>query len=145
MTPMTDLAFLLLTFFILAATLERPRVIELIYPKDHSAHSKVNHAVTLLLTSKRNHVYLYEGKWDIAKPEAIHFDRDSVMKRLALTCRQAKSLGHPLTAIVKTLPNTPYSSVVNALDDLRIAEIEHYVVQDMENEEAAFVAQWTRN
>jgi biopolymer transport protein ExbD len=33
MTPMADLAFLLLTFFVLAASLSKPKAMEIIYPK----------------------------------------------------------------------------------------------------------------
>ena len=34
MTPMVDLAFLLLTFFILATSLSKPKTLEIVYPKD---------------------------------------------------------------------------------------------------------------
>ena len=34
MTPMVDLAFLLLTFFILATSLSKPKTLEIVYPKE---------------------------------------------------------------------------------------------------------------
>lgn len=63
MTPMVDLAFLLLTFFVLAATLTKPKVIEIIYPDSSGEPSPINEdgAVTLLLGHSREQTFYYEG------------------------------------------------------------------------------------
>lgn len=63
MTPMVDLAFLLLTFFVLAATMTKPKVIEIIYPEVSPTPSQINgkNAITLLLGENANNTYYYEG------------------------------------------------------------------------------------
>lgn len=68
MTPMVDLGFLLLTFFVLTSTFAKPKVMSLTYPakeKDPTKineNAKVNNAITFLLT-KDNRVFYYEGEF----------------------------------------------------------------------------------
>lgn len=65
-TPMVDLGFLLITFFMLATTLNKPQTMEIALPsKDKPANEeqgavKASRAITLLL-GKDNAVYYYEG------------------------------------------------------------------------------------
>lgn len=87
MTPMVDLAFLLLTFFVLAATLAKPKTLEIIYPKkaeDDTTKTKVNFqlATTLLLGEKENEIFYYSGMY---KPDSTEiyltdFSKDGFRK-----------------------------------------------------------------
>jgi biopolymer transport protein ExbD len=67
MTPMVDLAFLLLTFFVLTATFSKPKVMSLVYPakidpKDPPKEQpKINNAITFLLSE--NKIYYYVGQF----------------------------------------------------------------------------------
>jgi len=65
MTPMVDLAFLLLTFFILATTLNMARTLEISYPKEQGPPMPVNDklANTFLIGEKDDVVYYYPGKF----------------------------------------------------------------------------------
>jgi biopolymer transport protein ExbD len=72
MTPMVDLAFLLLTFFILATTLSKPKTMEIIYPKeekDEKLQTKVADelATTLLIGEGDEQIFYYTGKF---KPDS---------------------------------------------------------------------------
>jgi biopolymer transport protein ExbD len=64
-TPMVDLGFLLITFFMLATTLNKPQTMEIALPaKEKSPEEqttiKASRAITILL-GKGNAVYYYEG------------------------------------------------------------------------------------
>jgi len=69
MTPMVDLAFLLLTFFVLTSTFNKPKAMELNFPakpKDESQNMKVNNALTLIM-SEDNKIFYYYGEFYPAK------------------------------------------------------------------------------
>ncbi len=68
MTPMVDLAFLLLTFFILTTTMYKPSSLQMTYPvpPDPDAPAppptQLSNAITLLLT-KNDQIYYYLGEF----------------------------------------------------------------------------------
>jgi biopolymer transport protein ExbD len=68
MTPMVDLAFLLLTFFVLTSTFSKPKTMEINFPakpEDKKDETKVNNALTFLMT-KDDGIYYYYGEFYIA-------------------------------------------------------------------------------
>jgi biopolymer transport protein ExbD len=79
-TPMVDLGFLLITFFMLATTLSKPQTMEIALPskdkveeKDQS-NIKASRAVTILL-GKDNKIFYYEGtRENDIDPELIQTD-----------------------------------------------------------------------
>src|SRR3989337_1786691 len=66
MTPMVDLGFLLITFFIFTTTMSTPSTMDLYMPKDVDKEedqnkAKQSGALTVMMGTD-NHVYYYEGK-----------------------------------------------------------------------------------
>jgi biopolymer transport protein ExbD len=70
MTPMVDLAFLLLTFFILTSTFSKPKALDLAFPAKPKDTDKVNkekaNGISILITGD-DKVYWYPGQ---LKPES---------------------------------------------------------------------------
>lgn len=66
MTPMVDLGFLLLTFFVMTTTFSKPKVMSLVYPAKPKPDeviepAKINNGITFLLTEDR--VFYYEDQF----------------------------------------------------------------------------------
>jgi hypothetical protein len=87
MTPMVDLAFLLLTFFVLAATLAKPKAMEILYPKevdDDKDQTKVKAflTTTILLGEDEDEIFYYEGvyKKDSTQLKKTDLSKDGVRK-----------------------------------------------------------------
>lgn len=73
MTPMVDLAFLLLTFFMLTTTFSKPKTMEInmpVKPDKPEVELKINNAVTVLLGDK-NRIFWYFGEF---KPEETQLE-----------------------------------------------------------------------
>jgi len=94
MTPMVDLAFLLLTFFVLTSTFSKPKSMELTFPvppKDPTIKQPpVKNGITFLLT-KDDRIFYYEGEFRAADDEKgkkttlseLNFSQSSLHKYLA--------------------------------------------------------------
>lgn len=87
MTPLVDLAFLLLTFFVLTSTFSKPKVLRMIFPeklKDpiNQKVPEVKNGLTILLT-ENNRVFYYNGALDKNTVLAeTDFSKDGIRKVL---------------------------------------------------------------
>lgn len=76
-TPMVDLGFLLITFFMLATTLNKPQTMEIALPskdklnEEDQTKVKASRATTILL-DKNNKVYYYEGTRENGIDPSLH-------------------------------------------------------------------------
>ena len=76
-TPMVDLGFLLITFFMLATTLNKPQTMEIALPskdklsEEDQTKVKASRAITILL-GKDNKVFYYEGTRENGVDPALH-------------------------------------------------------------------------
>lgn len=89
MTPMVDLAFLLLTFFMLTATFNKPKTLEITFPKDavnNEDRSKINEklATTILVGEKTDEVFYYVGKFqpDTTTLQKLDMGKNGIRKFL---------------------------------------------------------------
>ena len=68
MTPMVDLGFLLITFFIFTTTMSTPSTMDLFMPKDTDKEEEQNKAkasgALTILIGKDNHIFYYAGELD---------------------------------------------------------------------------------
>lgn len=91
MTPMVDLGFLLITFFIFTATMSSPTTMDLNMPKESEKKEdetkiKQSGALTILL-GKNNQVYYYEGELtqenasSVFKSTTFKGIRDEIIKK----------------------------------------------------------------
>lgn len=92
MTPMVDLAFLLLTFFILTTTMYKPSTLQLTFPVPQDEQQKkdlekVNNALTVFLT-KNDQILYYR---DAFKPGETQLARTNFSKITELLVTENKS------------------------------------------------------
>ncbi|MBP8243854.1 MAG: biopolymer transporter ExbD [Chitinophagaceae bacterium] len=101
MTPMVDLGFLLITFFVFTATMNEPTALDLNMPKDVDDEKKKTEvkesSVLTIMLGKGDQVYYYEGKLE---PDASNFKqttykgiRDIIINKKA----EVKSRFNPAT------------------------------------------------
>src|SRR5258705_4138035 len=66
MTPMVDLGFLLIAFFVITIELSKPAVADLYMPKDGIPILLANSNALTVLLGKNNNVFYYHGDWEEA-------------------------------------------------------------------------------
>lgn len=138
MTPMVDLAFLLLTFFMLTTTFNKPVTMELILPekpKDEKEKPEVNEKKVLsLVLGKDDKIYWYIG---ITKPdvEVTDFSANGVRKIL----RQYQQTIDKLLVLIKPSDESRYKNVVDILDEMNISNVKRYALIDVDKHDLQLI------
>lgn len=135
MTPMVDLAFLLLTFFMLTTTFAKPNVMQLTMPvkkDDNTEDTKIKNsqAMTIIL-GKDNKAYYYFGMntpndKTVPKPElkVTNFSADGIRK-VILT---RKSQQPEPIILIKPSDEAKYRNMVDILDEMNITNQKKYAL-----------------
>ena len=129
MTPMVDVAFLLLTFFMLTTTMSRPQTMEInLPPKDPSgkvANVEIPESNLLtLLVKEDGSIYWNIGK---DKPQKIAF------KELRTTLVQKSQQNPKLITLLKIDRKGKYSMMVNMMDELNLSNITRFSIAPMQD------------
>src|SRR5439155_3901585 len=66
MTPMVDLGFLLITFFIFTTTMTENKASEIFVPADGTPSNTAASSTLSVILGKDNKVYVYDGIWEDA-------------------------------------------------------------------------------
>jgi len=132
LTPMVDLGFLLITFFIFTTTMSQPTAMKLFLPKDTDKPEEQNKvkasgALSILL-SKNDHVYYYEGE---LAPDGSNF-KSSNFKDIRDIIINKKKTTNPEDFVVVIKPGTEstYKNTVDMLDEMTINEVKRYAMVD---------------
>lgn len=128
MTPLVDLAFLLLTFFILTSELSQPTTLQFSAPVPGKP-MPANNVLTLLLAEHRA-VYAYTGAFDPQHTVLEPLDDHGVRARLLDFARNSPKDGPPPVCIIKATEGTRYGRVIDVVDEVTIAGIGRFSVQD---------------
>ena len=130
MTPMVDLAFLLLTFFVMTTTLNKPQTMEITMPEKPKVEDKqplVNEKrVLTLVLGGENKVYWYLGITD-PKVELSNFSNDGIRKVLLQQNAQIKEM----VVLIKPSDQSKYKNVVDILDEMNISNIARFALVDI--------------
>lgn len=154
MTPMVDLGFLLITFFIFTATMSSPTSMDLNMPKDtekkdEQTEVKQSGALTIML-GKENQVYYYEGELD---PNGANFKqttftgiRDVIINKKKSViasykgnpaCEQKqRDKGKPVedckeedfVVVIKPTVDATYKNTVDILDEMTINDVKRFAM-----------------
>ncbi|HAL55902.1 MAG TPA: biopolymer transporter ExbD [Bacteroidetes bacterium] len=138
MTPMVDVAFLLLTFFMLTTQFRPTEEVEIDLPLSHSEIKLPESDVMILTISKDGRIFLNLGSQNLkTRLFGEEFkNRASVeveQKNLADLLIQARILNPKLRTVVKGDKIAPYGAVEDVMDVLQKTKITRFnLVTDLE-------------
>ncbi len=158
LTPMVDLGFLLITFFMYTTTMSKPKTMEINMPykdenlkEEEQSKIKASTALTVLL-SKEHRVYYYEGLADDpTKPPELKVTyfkskdgiRDEIIdkkKRIEELKQQgALTAKDQLTVLIKPDTTSTYDDLVNILDEMSINDVRTYAIIDITDVDREFI------
>jgi len=149
MTPMVDLGFLLISFFIFTSRMTTPGATNLIMPKGEQQDTKTAESKTITAILQDDETILfYAGKLeDALKNNSINkssyavqgaLSRSIVAKRAWLDAnKKSPDDGgkNDLMIIIKPCAASSYGRLIDALDLVSIHDVRHYAIVDPAPEE----------
>ena len=148
LTAMVDLAFLLITFFMLTTSLSKPQSMDLGMPEKDPKTPPILIADARTLTiliGDNNKLQTYMGQFasPIEAPKDIAYGKDGIrlkilekIKSVPIEMGDAKK---GLIVIIKATKKSSYKNLVDILDEMAIAKVPTYAIVDIEKEEATLV------
>ncbi|WP_346236375.1 ExbD/TolR family protein [Niabella insulamsoli] len=156
MTPMVDLGFLLITFFIFTATMSSPTTMDLNMPKDNKNEedqTKVKQSGALtIMVGKDNNLFYYEGE---LAPDGSNFQstnfkdvREAIIKKkrqveaayvkdAACESKAIQDGKDPADCrqkdffvLIKPTEDANYKNVIDLLDEMTINKVARYALID---------------
>jgi len=165
MTPMVDLGFLLITFFIFTTTMSSPKALNLNMPKDTKNDEELNKAkesgaLTIML-GKNNGVYYYEGQllpdgsnfktatFATIRDEIINKKKDVIKTHVHdSNCPKIwaenkgdknSCLDRDFVVVIKPDEDATYRNTVDMLDEMTINNVKRYAMVDITPQELEVV------
>lgn len=154
LTPMVDLGFLLITFFIFTTTMSQPTAFKLFLPDDKVIPDEQNKAkesgVLTIMMGADNHIYYYEGQ---LKSDGSNFlsasyngensIREIILKKKADVRSRSRDTENPekdFVVVIKPSAECNYQNVVDILDEMAINVVKKYALVDISEGEAQLVS-----
>jgi biopolymer transport protein ExbD len=141
LTPMVDLGFLLITFFVFTSTMTQSTAMNLYLPKDtedpeEQNKAKESGALTLMLGKDRV-VYYYEG---ILAVDGSNFQASNFSKvREVLLNKKRSTNAADLVVVIKPTDQATVKDVVDMLDEMTINDIKRYALVDIAEPEKMLI------
>jgi biopolymer transport protein ExbD len=130
MTPMVDLAFLLLTFFVMTTTLNKPQTMEITMPEkpkpgDEMPEINEKNVMTLVL-GEDDKIYWYVGITDPVI-EVSNFSATGI-RRILL---EKKAELPKLVVLIKAMDEAKYKNMVDIMDEMNISSMQRFALVDI--------------
>ena len=140
MTPMVDLGFLLITFFIFTTTMSQPTTMKLYMPDDRDSTPLGESKALTVILGNNNKVYAYEGAFEDAlrQNRIISTNNDESegigniirQKQKRLANSNTKTGKVEMVLLIKPTKQSTYKNIIDALDETTINGVKKYMIID---------------
>lgn len=144
MTPLADLGFLLITFFMFATTFSKPNVMGLNMPpkvEDTDEDQKppeidLTNSISIVIGGDNTLFWHQKEKNKVVADElnVTDYTRDGIRKEI-ISARQRATKPENFTVIIKPTDESNYENLVNVLDEMEITESSRYGIVDLDPNE----------
>lgn len=148
LTAMVDLAFLLITFFMLTTSLSKPQSMDLTMPdknnvsNEEKVDSKESRTMTILLGKDKKLKYYmgrFEDPYNGEGPTDQSYGKDGIRKVILQKMANLKAQGFEgkdgLVVLIKATDEATYTNMIDILDEMSITGVKIYMISDITDAE----------
>ncbi len=144
LTPMVDLGFLLITFFIVSNSLSRPRDLHLTMPADGGPMAVPNSATLTLIPFHGDQVFYYHGELQLALAShqygttnfsVLHGIGDIIRQKKQSLAKSGRFTAKDIIVVIKPHASANFKTVVSAVNEMLIDQVTRYAMTDLEKSE----------
>ena len=140
LTAMVDLGFLLITFFLLATTFNKPKTMEVNKPakekdEEDKPPIKMSKTATLMLgTNDKIYAYVSPDEIDPTTElelDSLNYSPQSLRKYIKRRQQEVQQMWgdqDELFVMIKPLPASSFKNIVDVLDEMTITDVKRYAI-----------------
>lgn len=134
LTAMVDLAFLLITFFMLTTSLNKPNAMDVTMPDKNEENPEdrlqvADDRTTTILLAGDNKIVWYSGMFDepIEGPETTDYGAEGIRKVLLRKLKEVpQKTGKDAIMVIRPSADATHRNLVDILDELKIVNAQLY-------------------
>ena len=138
LTPMVDLGFLLITFFMMTTTMHEPKRMDIqmpFTPAPKGATAYYESSAITLLPAKGHKVFFYEGKFDaLVKLRMVGNQTDLrnvlIKKQRSLLTRKNPDERH-LQVLIKSHATATVQDIISLFDEMDLLKVKNFAMVDI--------------
>ncbi|RWY51160.1 ExbD/TolR family protein [Mucilaginibacter gilvus] len=134
LTAMVDLAFLLITFFMLTTTLNKPKIMNVTMPVGPTGEGVPESRTMTICLGKNNQAMYYLGLAEnpIIAATVTGYGKSGLRRAIMDTRKKVfQSTGKSMIVVIKPGDTSVYENLVNTLDEMKITDIDQYAIADI--------------
>ena len=147
LTPIVDLGFLLVTFFVFTTTMATPKAMTIVVPNSSQLNNDLicETCVLTLLPDAKNKLYYYEGSGNNLNLKSTDYSANGIRKIIAAKKQQVNALrgANQMVLIIKTTRASSFKNMIDIIDEANINIIMRYYLDEPSTAETAAIAAFT--
>lgn len=135
LTPMVDLGFLLITFFVFTTALATPKAMNMQTPndKDSTAKDKICESCAITVVPEANDkLFYYEGSGKDAVYKETDYSAGGLRALLVRKKKETAKIGRDAVLIIKPSKTSSFKNIVNIIDESNIVMYKRYYLDEAE-------------
>ena len=141
LTAMVDLAFLLITFFMLTTSFQKPRKMDVVMPAGGPPGAVSDKTTMTICLGTKNQAVYYLGMADkpLTVPKLTGYGTQIRAAIVEMTKQVYASTGKTMMVLIKPAEHSVYENLVDALDEINITKVPSYAIATISAKDIAML------
>jgi biopolymer transport protein ExbD len=138
LTPMVDLGFLLITFFVFTTTMSTATAMDIVTPNDTDSSVTddiCESCVITVIPAANNKLYYYEGDFESADIKLTDYSAAGLRKVLSDKKNAVKKENREAVLIIKPTAKSSFKNLINIIDESTICMYKRYYLDQFSEKE----------